>query len=184
MCARMASRPREVTVSYRGIPHTLNLVRCRRALVERQVEGELDSMESLARAVGVSRSAASRFFSGRQTSLTVALRILEALRLKSEDVARPHAGDQDFPETRSSAANGSPQPPRSPRPGIGMLGVSARAANCLVANGITTIDQLLDMTDDELLSLRNLGREALQEIRTKLTEGGFNNGDRTDSASQ
>jgi hypothetical protein len=183
MCARMTTRPKHVTVWYRGIPYTLDLVRCRRALVERQVEGELDSMASLARTVGVSRSTASRFFSGRQTSLTVTVRILQALRLRFEDVARPCPGDQDAQEPRSSAANGPPLPPRSQRNSVWTLGLSARAANCLVANDITTVDQLLDMTDDELLSLRNLGREALQEIRAKLVERGFSDRDQAQSAS-
>lgn len=89
MSARMAARPSTVTVSYRGIPYVLNLARCRRALVWRQVEGELDSMESLANAVGISRSTASRFFSGRATSLAVTLKILAALRLQFEEVATP-----------------------------------------------------------------------------------------------
>jgi len=94
MSARMASRPRQVTVWYRGIPYTLDLVRCRRALVSRQVDGDLDSMESLANAVGISRSTASRFFSGRPTSLGVTLRILEALHLKFEEVATAAVEDQ------------------------------------------------------------------------------------------
>jgi transcriptional regulator with XRE-family HTH domain len=46
-------------------------------------------MNSLARAVGVSRSTASRFFSGRSTSLAVTLRILQVLRLTFEEVAHP-----------------------------------------------------------------------------------------------
>jgi hypothetical protein len=91
----MASRPKTVTVWYRGIPYSLDLVRCRRALVDRQVDGALDSMESLAVAVGISRSTASRFFSGRPTSLAVTLRILEALKLRFEDVARPETDDDD-----------------------------------------------------------------------------------------
>lgn len=90
----MASRPRQVTVWYRGIPYTLDLVRCRRALVARQVDGELDSMESLATAVRISRSTASRFFSGRPTSLAVTLKILEALHLSFEEVAAPVVEDQ------------------------------------------------------------------------------------------
>ncbi|HYW26903.1 MAG TPA: helix-turn-helix transcriptional regulator [Terriglobales bacterium] len=94
MSARMASRPRQVTVWYRGIPYTLDLVRCRRALVARQVDGDLDSMESLANTVGISRSTASRFFSGRPTSLAVTLRILEALHLRFEEVATPAVEDQ------------------------------------------------------------------------------------------
>jgi hypothetical protein len=82
-------RPREVIVWYRGASYVLNLVRCRHALVMCQVEGELDNMNSLAVKVGVSRSTASRFFSGRSTSLAVTLRILATLRLSFEDVARP-----------------------------------------------------------------------------------------------
>ena len=94
MNARMAARPRQTTVWYRGIPYTIDLARCRRALVLRQVEGELDSMESLAKAVEISRSTASRFFAGRATSLAVTLRILAALHLKFEDVATPGQEDQ------------------------------------------------------------------------------------------
>ncbi len=94
MSARMASRPRQVTVWYRGIPYTLDLVRCRRALVARQVEGQVDSMESLARAVGISRSTASRFFSGRPTSLAVTLKILDVLQLTFEEVATAVIEDQ------------------------------------------------------------------------------------------
>jgi transcriptional regulator with XRE-family HTH domain len=94
MCARMASRPKQVTVWYRGIPYTLDLMVCRRALVDRQVEGRLDSMESLANAVGISRSTASRFFSGRPTSLAVTLKILEALHLTFDEVATPDPEDQ------------------------------------------------------------------------------------------
>ena len=94
MSARMAARPRRATVWYRGMPYNIDLAQCRRALVLRQVEGELDSMESLAIAVGVSRSTASRFFSGRATSLAVTLKILEALRLTFEEVATAGAEDQ------------------------------------------------------------------------------------------
>ncbi len=93
MPARRASKPKSVTVWYRGIPYRLDLVRCRRALVECQVRGELDSMNGLAEKVGVSRSTASRFFSGRPTSLAVTLRILDALHLKFEDVAKPQLDD-------------------------------------------------------------------------------------------
>jgi DNA-binding Xre family transcriptional regulator len=94
MCARPRSRPRHVTVWYRGIPYNLDLVRCRRAFVDRQVEGGLSSMEGLANAVGISRSTTSRFFSGRPTSLAITLQILTELHLTFEDVARPEADDE------------------------------------------------------------------------------------------
>ncbi len=91
--ARMAGRPRRVTVWYRGIPYSLNLVRCRRALVDCQVKGAFESMEQLAEAVGISRSTASRFFSGRPTSLAVTKKILDALHLTFEDVLTPETED-------------------------------------------------------------------------------------------
>lgn len=52
-------------------------------------------MESLANACGISRSTASRFFSGRPTSLAVTLKILAALRLGFDDVAWPEAEDDE-----------------------------------------------------------------------------------------
>jgi DNA-directed RNA polymerase alpha subunit len=158
MGGRRTNRPGQSRVCYRGIPYTLELVLCRRALVKRQVDGDLDSMESLANAAGVSRSTASRFFSGRQTSLTVTLRILETLHLRFEEVATP---------SLDAHLDGSPPP------GVETLGLSVRTTNCLVANEVTTMAQLLALTDDDLLNLRNLGREALQEITDKLVERGF-----------
>ena len=82
-------RPSWVIVYYRDTTWKLDLVECRRALVRRQVEGEFDSMEALAAAVGVSRSTASRFFSGRPTSLKVTLAVLKALKLEFDDAAQP-----------------------------------------------------------------------------------------------
>ena len=93
--ARMADRPKRVSVRYRGVPYSLNLVRCRRALVDCQVRGDFESMEELAAVVGISRSTASRFFSGRPTSLTVTKRVLDALGLKFEDVLTPETEADD-----------------------------------------------------------------------------------------
>jgi hypothetical protein len=103
------TRPKQVIVWFRGAPYKLDLVKCRRALVMRQVEGELDNMNSLARAVGVSRSTASRFFSGKSTSLAVTLRILTVLRLTFEEVALP-ATDQDGAGGSTGVVDGSGAP--------------------------------------------------------------------------
>jgi hypothetical protein len=59
---------------------------CQHALVRRQIEGEFDSMEGLAEAVGCSRSTVSRFFSGKRTSLAVALVVLDRLKLTFDEV--------------------------------------------------------------------------------------------------
>jgi hypothetical protein len=76
-------------VRYRGEPWRLDLVKCRRALVYRQVEGKFQRIDELATSIDASRSTASRFFSGRGSSLTVTLRVLDALGLKFNEVAEP-----------------------------------------------------------------------------------------------
>jgi DNA-directed RNA polymerase subunit alpha len=53
------------------------------------------------------------------------------------------------------------------------LELSVRALNCLKANDITKIGQLLGKREDELLSLRNFGKKSLDEIKEKLVERGF-----------
>jgi len=92
--------------------------------VDRPVDGELDSMESLAIAVDISRSTASRFFSGRPTSLTVTLKILAVLKLKFEGVAWPVA-DQDFGDSLAGGAAGSAAT-RRPLPAGGQGGAAHR----------------------------------------------------------
>ena len=95
MTSKTNEKPKQSIVWYRGTAYVLDLVLCRRALVRRQVEGELHNMTSLAVAASVSRSTASRFFSGRSTSLAATLRILKALHLEFGDVATP-AGEEEL----------------------------------------------------------------------------------------
>lgn len=121
--ARMASRPNTITVFFRGIPYTLDLVACRAALVDCQVKGELDSMESLANAVEVSRSTTSRFFSGRATSLAVTLKILNALHLTFDAVA--HRTHEPGSGGDSDAAGPTAAPP-VPMPNNGRGGATRR----------------------------------------------------------
>jgi len=61
------------------------------------------------------------------------------------------------------------------------LDLSVRAFNCLKANDITTVGQLLTKKEDELLSLRNFGRKSLDEIKEKLVEKGFVEPDQMDA---
>ena len=53
------------------------------------------------------------------------------------------------------------------------LDLSVRAFNCLKANDITTVGQLLSKKEDELLNLRNFGRKSLDEIKGRLVEKGY-----------
>lgn len=53
------------------------------------------------------------------------------------------------------------------------LDLSVRAFNCLKANDISSVGQLLTKKEEELLNLRNFGRKSLDEIKEKLVEKGF-----------
>ena len=53
------------------------------------------------------------------------------------------------------------------------LDLSVRALNCLKANDVTRVGQLVAMRQEELLSLRNFGQKSLDEIREKLVERGM-----------
>jgi len=53
------------------------------------------------------------------------------------------------------------------------LELSVRALNCLKANDITRVGQLVAMRQEELLSLRNFGQKSLDEIKEKLLERGL-----------
>jgi DNA-directed RNA polymerase subunit alpha len=62
------------------------------------------------------------------------------------------------------------------------LKLSLRAANCLEAEGIVTIRELVSRSREELLEVRNFGETTLQEIEEKLAEIGLRIGMQLSSA--
>jgi DNA-directed RNA polymerase subunit alpha len=50
------------------------------------------------------------------------------------------------------------------------LQLSVRAYNCLKRSGLMTVGQVLEKSEDELLSLRNFGRKSYDELRERLIE--------------
>ncbi len=56
------------------------------------------------------------------------------------------------------------------------LGLSNRPKNCLKENNIETIGQLVQMTEEQLKMLRNLGEKSLEEIKQKLKENNLSLG--------
>ena len=56
------------------------------------------------------------------------------------------------------------------------LDLSVRAYNCLKRAGINTLADLADMSWDELIQIRNLGRNSAKEIREKVKEFGIHFG--------
>jgi DNA-directed RNA polymerase subunit alpha len=50
------------------------------------------------------------------------------------------------------------------------LNLSVRATNCLESEGITTVRDLVNRNDEELLEVRNFGETTLREVKAKLAE--------------
>jgi len=82
-----------VVVRFGGVEYEMNLAACRRAFIQRQVDGAFGSMQGLADAALRSRSTASRFLSGRQVRLDVALAFLDKLNLEFGEVFSPPSSD-------------------------------------------------------------------------------------------
>ncbi len=57
------------------------------------------------------------------------------------------------------------------------LSLSVRAYNCLKRSGLMTVGQVLEKTEDELLGLRNFGRKSYDELRDRLVELEFIDGE-------
>ena len=53
------------------------------------------------------------------------------------------------------------------------LNLSVRAYNCLKRSGLMTVGQVLEKSEDELLSLRNFGRKSYDELKDRLIELNF-----------
>ena len=57
------------------------------------------------------------------------------------------------------------------------LALSVRAYNCLKRSGLMTVGQVLEKSEDELLALRNFGRKSYDELRDKLIELAYVDGE-------
>lgn len=53
------------------------------------------------------------------------------------------------------------------------LSLSVRAYNCLKRSGLMTVGQILEKSEDELLTLRNFGRKSYDELKARLIEMGL-----------
>ena len=53
------------------------------------------------------------------------------------------------------------------------LNLSVRSFNCLKRAGISKVSELLDMTEDEIIKMRNFGKKSLDEIKHVLEERGL-----------
>ena len=53
------------------------------------------------------------------------------------------------------------------------LDLSVRSFNCLKRAGINTVEDLINKSEDEMMKVRNLGRQSLEEVMAKLDSLGF-----------
>jgi DNA-directed RNA polymerase subunit alpha len=53
------------------------------------------------------------------------------------------------------------------------LDLSVRPLNCLKRAGITTVEDLIKRSEDDMLKVRNLGRKSLDEVIAKLKNIGL-----------
>jgi DNA-directed RNA polymerase subunit alpha len=53
------------------------------------------------------------------------------------------------------------------------LKLSVRASNCLESENITTVRELVQKNEDQLLEVRNFGETTLTEVKEKLSELGL-----------
>lgn len=66
---------------------------------------------------------------------------------------------------------------------IAELRLSVRASNCLESEGINSVRELVQLTEDQLLELRNFGDTTLTEVRERLTAMGLHLGMRVPASS-
>jgi len=59
---------------------------------------------------------------------------------------------------------------------VNEIELSVRAANCLNNANITTVGQLAQKTEQEMLKYRNFGKKSLNEIKEKLAALGLSLG--------
>ena len=101
---RRGPRRASIVVRYGEREYERDLVRCRRELLQREMEGTFGSVPELAQKAGLSRSTVSGFFSGgRSASRPTVVRILRELGLTFDDV------HQEIARERRARTGTSPQ---------------------------------------------------------------------------
>jgi DNA-directed RNA polymerase subunit alpha len=92
-------------------------------------------------------------------------------------------GKQIFATSRGGPGSPEAQLEQRLNMTIGDLRLSVRANNCLEAEGIRTVRDLVQRTEDQLLEVRNFGETTLTEVREKLTAMSMHLGMRLPSSS-
>lgn len=81
-----------------------------------------------------------------------------------------HMGQPPLPVVERGLGAGVVLTPEKYNMPIEDLNLSMRAYNCLRRSGLMAVGQVLEKSEEELLSLRNFGRKSYDELRDKLNE--------------
>ena len=81
-----------------------------------------------------------------------------------------HMGQPPLPVVERGLGAGVVLTPERFNMPIEDLNLSMRAYNCLRRSGLMTVGQVLEKSEEELLSLRNFGRKSYDELKDKLGE--------------
>ena len=84
-----------------------------------------------------------------------------------------HMGQPPLPVVERGLGAGVVLTPERFNMAIEDLNLSMRAYNCLRRSGLMTVGQVLEKSEEELLSLRNFGRKSYDELRERLIEMGL-----------
>jgi DNA-directed RNA polymerase subunit alpha len=101
-----------------------------------------------------------------QAALSQAAQILVREFGRFADIGRPSIAGGDAAAPSAPSANLLDAP-------IEELDLPMRAYNSLKRNSITKIGQVLSLSDDEFLRMRNFGQKSLDELKERLALRGF-----------
>src|ERR1700693_1854949 len=88
----------------------------------------------------------------------------------------PEIAIEDKGETDNAPSAADLELERKLNMSLAELELSVRATNCLESEGITTVRDLVNRSEDELLEVRNFGETTLREVKSKLQERGLHLG--------
>ena len=98
---------------------------------------------------------------------------LEVLRVAPQSARDAYRVAEDMIERRQEIINKWVLREAVIEDGIEQLNLTVRSENCLKAEEIYTVTQLLGCTEQRLLKTPNLGRKSLREIIERLNERGL-----------
>jgi DNA-directed RNA polymerase subunit alpha len=93
--------------------------------------------------------------------------------LRDELLIFAQLGKPEAAVVEHGVGRGVALPPDKYNTPIEELNLSVRAYNCLKRSGLMTVGQVLEKSEEELLTLRNFGQKSYDELKSRLIELGY-----------